>query len=89
MMEMENEELFVKNQKLSTEFDLYITEHPEIENQIPDNALIVLIPEYDKELARKNRELALRHREPGQPVVYVKIDRLHASRLDGLQLQVA
>jgi len=89
MMDMAREELFDRNQKLSTEFDLYITEHPEIEDQIPDNALIVLLPEYDKELARKNRELALRHREPGQPVVYVKIDRLRTSRLDGLQLQFA
>jgi hypothetical protein len=89
MMEMANEELFAKNQKLSTEFDLYMMEHPEIENQIPDNALIVLLPEYDKDLAGKNRELALRHREPGQPVVYVRIDRLRTSRLDGLQLQVA
>jgi hypothetical protein len=89
MIDMASEELFAKNQKLSTEFDLYIMEHPEIEDQIPDNALIVLLPEYDKELARKNRELALRHREPGQPVVYVRIDRLRTSRLDGLQLQVA
>lgn len=89
MIDMASEELFAKNQKLSTEFDLYITEHPEIEDQIPDNALIVLLPEYDKELARKNSELALRHREPGQPVVYVRIDRLRTSRLDGLQLQVA
>ena len=48
MIDMASEELFAKNQKLSTEFDLYIMEHPEIEDQIPDNALIVLLPEYDK-----------------------------------------
>jgi hypothetical protein len=88
-MEIEDDELFTKNQRLSTEFDLYITEHPEMEAQIPDNALIVLLPEYDKGLGRKNMELALRHREPGQPVVYVRIDKLRTSRLEGLQLQVA
>ncbi len=83
------EELFLKNQKLSTEFDLYLAEHPEIEDQIPDNALIVLLPEYDKELSKKNMELAERHREPGQPVVYVRIEKLRISRLEGLRLQVA
>ena len=47
------QELFLKNQKLSTEFDLYLAEHPEIEDQIPDNALIVLLSEYDKVLSKK------------------------------------
>ena len=83
------QELFSKNQKLSTEFDLYLAEHPEIEDQIPDNALIVLLPEYDKELGEKNIELAKRHREPGQPVVYVRIEKVRISRLEGLRLQVA
>ncbi len=50
---MTREELFRKNQQCSTEFELYILEHPEIEEQIPDNAMIVLVPEYDQELAAK------------------------------------
>ena len=83
------EELFLKNQKLSTEFDLYLAEHPEIEDQIPDNTLIVLLPEYDKELSEKNMELAKRHREHGQPVVYVRIEKLRISGLEVLRLQVA
>ncbi|MFP4086792.1 MAG: DUF5647 family protein [Desulfobacteraceae bacterium] len=86
---IKDEDLFARNQRLSTEFDLYITEHPEIEDQIPENALIVLLPKYDKDLAQKNRELALRHREPGQPIVYVTINKLRPSRLEGLQLKVA
>ena len=86
---IKDEDLFARNQRLSTEFDLYITEHPEIEDQIPENALIVLLPEYDKDLAQKNRELALGHREPGQPIVYVTINKLRPSRLEGLQLKVA
>jgi hypothetical protein len=83
------EELFLKNQRLSTEFDLYLAEHPQIEDNIPDNALIVLLLEYDKELSKKNMELAKRHREPGQPVVYVRIEKLRISRLEVLRLQVA
>lgn len=50
---MTGEDLFRKNQQFSTEFELYLLEHPEIEEQIPDNAMIVLVPEYDRELAEK------------------------------------
>jgi hypothetical protein len=86
---MTREELFRKNQQLSTEFELYLLEHPEIEEKIPDNALIVLLPEYDKELAEKNIELAEANKEPGQIVVYVRVERLRTSRIEGLTLQVA
>ncbi len=86
---MTNEELFRKNQQLSTEFELYLLEHPEIEKQIPDNALIVLVPDYDQELTSRNRQIAEAHREPGQSVVYVRVKRLRSSRIEGLSLQVA
>jgi hypothetical protein len=86
---MTKEKLFRKNQQLSTEFELYLLEHPEIENKIPNNALIVLIPDYDKELADKNREIAEANREPEKPVVYVRVNKLRASRIEGLTLQVA
>ena len=86
---MTREELFRKNQQLSTEFELYLLEHPEIEEEIPDSALIVLVPEYDQELANKNIELAEASKEPGQAVVYVKVKKLRASRIEGLTLQVA
>lgn len=86
---MTREELFRKNQQLSTEFELYILEHPEIEEKIPDNAMIVLLPEYDKELAAKNMELSEANKEAGQAIVYVRVERLRASRIEGLSLQVA
>ncbi len=50
---MTNEELFRKNQQLSTEFELYLFEHTEVEEKIPDNAMIILLPDYDRELAEK------------------------------------
>jgi len=86
---MTREEMFRKNQQLSTEFELYILEHPDVEEKIPDNAMIVLLPEYDKELAEKNMELAEANKEAGQQIVYVKVERLRASRIEGLTLQVA
>jgi hypothetical protein len=86
---MTKEEIFRKNQQISTEFELYLLEHPEIEEKIPDNSMIVLLPEYDKELAAKNMELAEANREAGQSIVYVRFERLRTSRIDGLTLQVA
>jgi hypothetical protein len=86
---MTKQELFKKNQQLSTEFELYLLEHPEIEESIPDNAMIVLLPDYDKELAEKNIELAEANKEPGQTIVYVRVEKLRASRIEGLTLQMA
>jgi hypothetical protein len=86
---MTREELFKKNQQLSTEFELYLIEHPEIEEGIPDNAMIVLLPDYDKDLAERNIELAEANREPGQAIVYVRVEKLHTSRIEGLTLRVA
>lgn len=86
---MTREEMFKKNQQLSTEFELYLLDHPEIEEKIPGNALIVLLPDYDRELAQMNAKLAEKNREPGQAVVYVKVEKLRASRIEGLTLQVA
>jgi Family of unknown function (DUF5647) len=86
---MTREELFNKNQQLSTEFELYLLEHPEIEDSIPNNSLIVLVPVYDKELSDNNIRIAEANKEPGQTIVYVRVERLRKSRIDGLTLQVA
>ena len=40
---MTNQEMFEKNQQLSTEFDLYLLDHPELADDIPDGALIVFV----------------------------------------------
>ena len=86
---MTTHEMFERNQQLSTEFDLYILDHPEVADQIPDGALVVFVPAFDKELSRRNRALARKSRAPGQSVVYVHVARMGASRLDGLTLKVA
>lgn len=86
---MTNREMFERNQQLSTEFDLYVLDHPQVAERIPDGALVVFIPAFDKELARRNRALARKSRAPKQPVVFVKVERMAASRLQGLTLKVA
>ena len=86
---MKSHEMFQKNQQLSTEFDLYLLDHPDVSDKIPDGALLVFLPDFDKDLARRNRKLASKFKEKGQPVVYVKVKGLSSSRLEGLSLEVA
>ena len=73
---MTDQEIFSKNLILTTEFDRYILEHPEFAEKIPGNAQIVLLPDDDPELRKKNIEIAKAQREPGQPVVYVYIEKV-------------
>jgi len=68
---------------------LYVLDHPGIADQIPEGALVVFVPAFDKELARRNRALARKSRAPGQAIVYVHVDRMVASRLQGLTLTLA
>jgi len=86
---MNSHEMFLKNQQLSTEFALYILDHPEVADRIPEGALVVFLPEFDKSLAKKNRAVVAKLKEKEQPVVYVKVKRMAASRLEGLSLEVA
>jgi hypothetical protein len=77
---MTDRELFTKNLKLSTEFDLYLFEHPEVAEQMPENALLIFLPEEDPELCKRNLELAKARQEPGQPIVYIRVEKLAPPR---------
>ncbi len=87
---MTEEELFSKNLTLSTEFDRYVLEHPEFAENIPSNAQIVLLPEDDPELCRKNLELSEIQHEEGQPVHHVHIQTVasRVSRLVNLRTEI-
>ena len=86
---MRRTKLIEKNLELGFEFMRYLLTHPEMEKMIPKNAQVVLLPDYDERLKRFNLRNSKRKREKGQPVVYVRVKRMAASRLEGLSLQVA
>jgi len=77
---MKQSKLVEKNLELSFEFTRYLLAHPEVEKQIPRGAQVVMLPEYDEELKRFNLRNSKRHREEGQPVVYVRIKKLASDR---------
>ena len=81
-----------KNIVLNTEFNKYLAEHPRVADKIPDNALVVLLPEDDPALCRKNLALARRHRVRRLAIVHVRIKKLAPppkSRLIQPRLKIA
>lgn len=69
-------ELFLKNLILGYEFDRYVIEHPKFAESIPDNAYIVLYPEYDTQLGEENLRIAELQKAEDQPLVIVRIKKL-------------
>ena len=56
------EELFLKNITLTTEFNKYLVEHPEFAEKLPQNCAVVLLPNDDPIFCRKVKRLVQRHR---------------------------
>jgi hypothetical protein len=76
---MTHDEIFEKNLTLSTEFSLYLLEHPEFADTLPDKAHVVLLPKDDLELYQANLRAASLHSQrdgEDRPLVYVEIERL-------------
>ena len=87
--EMRKEDLFKKNHILGVEFDRYLLEHPEVLEQIPENAEIYFLPEDDPDLSQENLKIAESQKTEGKTVVFVKIGRLSPprSRLQNVRLE--
>jgi hypothetical protein len=89
---MNKQEVFEKNLVLITEFSRYILEHPEVAKRIPKDAVVVILPEYDQELAEENLKIAKAKREKDQPLVFVKVKKLapvRKSRLVRPKVEIA
>ncbi|HEX9971309.1 MAG TPA: DUF5647 family protein [bacterium] len=75
-----DDQLFLKNLMLTTEFNKYIIEHPDILNRIPDNALVILLPSDDPDFCSKMIDLAEHHRKiddvKNRPVIYIRIQKI-------------
>jgi len=80
-----------KNTSLAKEFDRYILEHPEFAEQLPDNALVVMLIEGDEEFNRWAKQAAQEAAEKDTPVAYVTITEIKPvrSRIEGLRLELA
>ncbi len=73
---MEYELLANKNAQLGAEFDFFLLENPDFADQLPKGAKVVLLPEWDKELAEYNIRISEAHKDDGLPIVYIRIENL-------------
>ncbi len=82
MMTYRQETIVEKNITLSFEFERYLLEHPEMLEQMPPEAEIVLLPQDDPELYRINLEAArsVQPQKNAPPIIYVEIEALAPSR---------
>ena len=83
-------EMTERNIELSAEFSRYLFEHPEVEDRIPMDAEIILLPEFDKDLKEFNLTLGRGLEERGRNVVYILIKGLRPktlSRIDTIELK--
>jgi hypothetical protein len=81
-----------RNMTLSFEFSRYLLEHPELEEQIPEGACVVLLPEDDPELCDHNRRIGEQQRRSGQPLTYIRLHPLlpeQRSRIAAVKIEPA
>ena len=78
-------EMIERNIELSAEFSRYIFDHPEMEEKIPIDAEIILLPEFDKELKEYNLRLGKDMESKGEKVAYIVIKDMRPKALSGIE----
>lgn len=83
-------EMIERNIELSAEFSRYLFEHPEIEEKIPLDSELILLPEFDKELKEFNRGLGRNIESESGKVVFICIKEIRPktlSRIGKIELE--
>lgn len=89
-MKTRENEFFTRNSELSIEFSKYVLEHPEIDDLLTEEAVVVFLPEFDAELADFNSKMAKDIEGEGGKVVYIKVKQMAPkifSRLMGVEIE--
>jgi len=58
---------------VTSEFDKYLLEHPELGEKIKRNSVVIFQVDGKEEFNRWHKEISLKHREENQPVAYIRI----------------
>ncbi len=90
-MKIIDEDFFMKNSELSMEFSRYVLEHPEIDDILTEDKVVIFLPEFDPELKDFNLRMAKEIETEGGKVLYVKVKQLSpkvTSRLVGVEVGV-
>ena len=89
-MKKKSDYFFMKNSELSLEFSKYVLEHPEMDEVLTEEKLIIFLPEFDHELKEFNLIMAKEIEAGGGKVLYVRVKQLTpkvSSRLVGVEIE--
>jgi hypothetical protein len=81
---MTKEEVVKKNLDLHAEWMKYTFENPDVLDRIPKGAVLVILPEDDKELYAENYKILEQNKKKGIPVfvVTMKMPKSHISSME-------
>ena len=83
------DEYFMKNAELSTEFSKYVLEHPELDELLNEDRVVIFLPAFDQSLKEFNLKMGKDIESEGGSVLYVKIKEVYpkvSSRLAGVEV---
>ncbi len=70
---MKKESIVKKNLDLLDEFMKYAFDHPDILDEVPRDASLVILPEGDLSLQKENRKMLSRLKAKGKEVIAIKL----------------
>ena len=81
---MNKNEIINKNLDLHAEWMKYVFENPDVLDKVPKGAVLVILPEDDKELYEENYKILEKNKEMRVPVLVVrmKIPKTHVSNIE-------
>ena len=88
-MKTHKDKFFNRNSELSIEFSKYVLEHPEMDELLTEETVIVFLTEFDSELRDFNLGMAKEIESEGGKVLYVKVKQIApkiCSRLIGVEV---
>lgn len=88
-MNTKKDDFFIRNSELSMEFSKYVLEHPEMDELLAEDTVIVFLPEFDPELKAFNVKMGKEIEAEGGKVLYIKLKELSpkiTSRLIGVEV---
>jgi len=80
-----NENMTQRNIELSAEFSRYLFEHPETEHTLPQDAEIVLLPDFDPELLSYNRAIGSEMEARGERVTYIHVGKMRPKTISRIE----
>jgi hypothetical protein len=88
-MKTKKDDFFQRNSDLSMEFSKYVLEHPEMDEVLKDEKVIIFLPEFDPDLKDFNLRMAKDIEAEGGEVLFIRVKDLSpkiTSRLIGVEI---